>query len=240
MKHIVSSAAVGVLFLAAALSGSFSYRNAEHRIVNDLNQALSATIAQTEDDAITPETAELFRRNLTLDVLKDTTYIAYCMPGGKSNGICSREMKMNKSAVRGYADIKFASVFGITDKRAPAAFSLLALLWLTGILSSSRKEKDGRFAFVGNVAFDAGNGIFYSGKTPMQLTPMQRDLMKLFFNAEGHMLSQQEICNRLWPKKPDPDETLYSLVRHLKSRLEDSSDLEIETLRGYGYRLRKR
>lgn len=69
---------------------------------------------------------------------------------------------------------------------------------------------------------------------------MQRDLMRLFFDAPSHTLEKASICDALWPKKPDASDTLYTLVRRLKTMLHDRTNLEIDSERGLSYRLRIR
>ena len=66
---------------------------------------------------------------------------------------------------------------------------------------------------------------------------MQQQLMELFFHADDYRLSKTDICNALWPKKDDANETLYTLVRRLKAVLEAQSRLTIEADRGRSYRL---
>ena len=218
MSRNISSFVVVLLFLAAAFSGERSYKNARHNIIRDLNNAMSVTIARTHEKTITPDTVALLRENLTIPLLKDSTYISYCLPGDKPKGICSDTMFLDNAEVRSYADVSFASVFGIADKRMPVAFSLLALLWMLGSVLLTKKKQ---------------------GPALAQLTPMQRQLFDMFLSSTDGELSKEEICNALWPKKPQPDETLYSLIRHLKASL-DGCGYEIETRRGVGYRLKKR
>ena len=218
MKHHLSSIIVNLLFLAAMFSGERSYKKARHIIVSDLNQALSSTLASSRDDIITPDTVALMRDNLTLPVLKDSTYIAYCLPGDKPKGICSDIMHLEDATIRGYADVSMASVLGLADKRLPAAFSLMAVLCLIGSAMLTRRKQM---------------------KPALQLTPMQRQLLDIFKEAPEGELSKEEICRTLWPGKPMTDDAMYSLIRHLKTSLEDSG-YEIETRRGFGYRLKKR
>lgn len=208
---------VVLLFLAAIFSCEHSCKDARRTIVSDMNQALSTTLAETGDGVITPEVAALFRSKLTLPELKDTTYIAYCFPGDKPNGICSDEMHLDEGIIRSYADVTFASVFGLADKRMPIAFSLMAVFWMLGAMMLPRRNR----------------------QAVPQLTPMQKQLLDMFNAAPDGELSKDEICNALWPRKPRADETLYSLIRHLKSSLEGTG-YEIETRRGFGYRLKKR
>ena len=71
----------------------------------------------------------------------------------------------------------------------------------------------------------------------VHLTPMQYQLMELFFRAPRHVLSKTEICEALWPKKDDASETLYTLIRRLKPIVEQHSALRIASDRGKAYRL---
>jgi DNA-binding response OmpR family regulator len=73
---------------------------------------------------------------------------------------------------------------------------------------------------------------------PIKLTPMQQQLMELFFRSSSHSLTKAEICEALWPKKPDASETLYTLIRRLKPIIEEHSNLKIEVDRGKAYELK--
>jgi superfamily II DNA helicase RecQ len=83
------------------------------------------------------------------------------------------------------------------------------------------------------------NGLLdpISRSQAIKFTPMQHQLMQLFFNNTHHQLSKQEICDALWPKKPDASETLYTLIRRIKPVIEQNSNLMIESERGKSYRL---
>lgn len=215
MKHL-SSVIVVLLFLAAIFSCEHSYKSACRVMVSDLDQALTTTLEETENEAITPEVIGLFRSKLTLPELKDTSHIVYCFPGDKPSGIYSKEMPMNGSTVRGYADVSFASVFGFADKSIPAAFSLTAVFWMLGSMALTRRNR----------------------QTVPRLTPMQKQLFDMFNAAPGRELSREQIRSTLWPGKPMTEDAAYSLIRHLKTSLEGSG-YEIETRRGFGYRLKK-
>ena len=74
----------------------------------------------------------------------------------------------------------------------------------------------------------------------VKLTPMQQQLMEMLWQSPSHQLSKAEICDALWPKKPDASETLYTLIRRLKPIIEEQSDLKIESDRGKSYSLKIR
>ena len=82
------------------------------------------------------------------------------------------------------------------------------------------------------------NGRFVNAKgCEVKFTPMQQQLMEMLWLSPSHQLSKAEICDALWPKKPDASETLYTLVRRLKPIIEEHSDLKIESDRGKSYGL---
>jgi DNA-binding SARP family transcriptional activator len=58
--------------------------------------------------------------------------------------------------------------------------------------------------------------------------------------SEGHRLSKQEICDTLWPRKPDASATLYTLVKRLKPVVEEQGGLQIKSERGKEYILEEK
>ncbi len=91
----------------------------------------------------------------------------------------------------------------------------------------------------GGLTYSEAEDRFYTadGQT-VNLTPMQHQLMEMFFLSSSHSLTKNEICDALWPKKPDANDTLYTLIRRLKPVIERHSNLRIESDRGKAYRLR--
>ena len=83
-----------------------------------------------------------------------------------------------------------------------------------------------------------GNRFHDANGEQIHFTPMQHELMEMFFLSDCHTLQKQDICDRLWPKKPDASETLYTLIRRLKPIVEHHSRLRIESDRGKAYALK--
>ena len=69
---------------------------------------------------------------------------------------------------------------------------------------------------------------------------MQRQLMEMFVASDSHRLSKHEICDVLWPKKDDANETLYALISRLKHELDKTSNYDIISDRGRAYILKRR
>ena len=88
----------------------------------------------------------------------------------------------------------------------------------------------------GGLALQDGRFIDAKGNV-VKLTPMQHQLMEMLWQSPTHQLSKTEICNALWPKKEDANETLYTLIRRLKPIIEQHSNLKIEADRGRSYGL---
>lgn len=200
-----------------------------------------------------------FAGRLTMPELRDKSYVTFAVipngcaqdivPGGGvdivsgDTVIIEPEAARNANvsiAFRGTADCSFATVFGLSDLRLSACLMMAALLW--GAFSVLRMRKHcadaARCSRLGGLRFDASLNAFYNpADEEVRFTPMQHELMRMFFNAEGHKLSKAEICETLWPGKDDASETLYTLVRRLKRIVEQNSRLKIEAERGRAYKL---
>ena len=91
----------------------------------------------------------------------------------------------------------------------------------------------------GGLTYSEHDGRFYGIKgQQIKLTPMQQQLMEMFFRSDSHLLTKTEICDALWPKKDDANDTLYTLIRRLKPIIEEHTDLIIESDRGRAYELK--
>ena len=205
---------------------------------------------------------ELFTESLSIPELRGRSYVSFAvMPQGKTqavawkdnagvsgdtvvirpDGLHNADMQV---AFRGNADCSFATVFSLSDQRLPMCLLLAAMLW--GVFSmfymrrrAAKQTVIANFQCLGGLRFDSSLNAFYTvGGDEMRLTPMQFELMRMFFRAEGHRLSKAEICAALWPGKPDASETLYTLIRRLKRVVEQDTNIRIEAERGRAYKLR--
>lgn len=155
-------------------------------------------------------------------------------------------------AVRACAECPFMSVLAMSDQRLSLSLTLSALLWALFSVYSLR-HRNTRLAIqsniVENVEVTSINQSTLGGLrldpivggftdvvgNRVNLTPMQQQLLEMFFKSPSHRLQKQEICDVLWPHKPDASETLYTLIRRLKPILECNSQLKIESERGRAY-----
>ena len=179
--------------------------------------------------------------------------------------LTSSAMPLSSHAIRGYANCSFADVLGISDQRTPLSLTLMAMLWAAAVTLYHRRRR-GTFgnnndaadnaaqAFcvaphgeaiapdrpvqLGTLAYSTGDDHFYSSANgqPVRFTPMQHQLLRMFFGSDSHQLTKTEICSALWPKKPDANETFYTLIRRVKPVIE-AYGLAIEADRGRAYRI---
>ena len=214
-----------VLIVASCATSLGSYRATERLVADDMSQALSAALAQQQSDVITQDTIRTFNSNLQIAELRGKATIAVDTKG--------REFKA-------YARCSEATIFSLSDQRLTAVLWSMTLLWAAFCFYRRRHEMlqmAGMMQY-GGLCFAETEGTFYDAKGQrIKLTPMQQQLMEMFFRSEAHQLTKTEICDALWPKKPDASETLYTLIRRLKPVIEQHSDLKIESDRGRAYEL---
>lgn len=219
------------LVVSALCSSMCSYRQTEAYINKDVNNALAMTLKYMPCDVVTTDTIRCYRDFITINEVRDTACIA--VRSVRKDG-------RHKTELIAEAGCKFATVFCMSDQRASGTLIFVALMWLLASGVYARKHRPGLVA----------QGIMYGGMTlakdrfknskgeDIHLTPMQHELMEMFFLSDDHTLAKQDICDRLWPKKPDASDTLYTLIRRLKPIVEKHSCLKIESDRGKSYTLK--
>ena len=214
-----------VLIVASGATSLRSYRATERQIENDMSQALSSALAQQQSDVITQDTIRTFNSNLQIAELRGKATIAVDTQG--------REFKA-------YARCSEATIFSLSDQRLTAVLWSMTLLWAAFCFYRRRQavvQLAGMLQY-GGLSYAEADGAFYDAQGQrVKLTPMQQQLLEMFFRSEAHLLSKTEIGDALWPKKPDASETLYTLIRRLKPVIEQHSDLKIESDRGRAYEL---
>lgn len=214
-----------VLIVASCATSLGSYRATERQVVDDMSQALSSALAQQQSDVITQDTIRTFNSNLQIAELRGKATIAVDTKG--------REFKA-------YARCSEATIFSLSDQRPTMVLWTITLLWAAFCFYRHRKDMMQMAGMLqyGGLCFAEAEGTFYDAKGQrIKLTPMQQQLMEMFFRSEAHQLTKTEICDALWPKKLDASETLYTLIRRLKPVVEQHSNLKIESDRGRAYEL---
>lgn len=217
-----------VLFALIVASGATSirsYRTTERLIESDMSQALSSALAKQQSNVITQDTIRSFNSHLQIAELRGKATIAVDTKGQQ---------------FKAYARCSEATIFSLSDQRLTAALWTLTLFWAAFCFYRRRQQVvqwAGMLQY-GGLCYAESEGTFYDARGQrIKLTPMQQQLMEMFFHSDSHMLTKTEICDALWPKKPDASETLYTLIRRLKPVIEQHSDLKIESDRGKSYGL---
>lgn len=207
-----------------------------------MNRALALTLAEKQEGWITPDTIRTYRSHLQLTALRDKSYLTYAL-GDSGNGIRSNTMrgqdKLSQYYFRGYANCSVASVWRLSDQRLPLALSLLTVAWCVFSCLMLRKRHFEAVPFGGIVYLPESRSFVNSRRETVSLTPMELQLMQLFYSSPDHRLTKQQICDALWPKKPDASDTLYTLIRRLKQVLRQQTNLQIVSGRGKDYQLRE-
>ena len=221
------------LMLCALCTGINSYHRTEYMIAQDVNQALKQVLLKMPDNVVTTDTIRCYRNFLTIAELKDTA------------GIAMRTVRRGgrwETKLVAEANCNFATTFKMSDQKASGSLLFIGMLWLLSSLWYVRRNKPELMVqglAYGGIVFHDDKFMTISGEE-IRLTPMQHSLLEMFITTDSHTLSKQEICDRLWPKKPNASDTLYTLIRRIKPIIETHSILKIESDRGKSYSLKIR
>ena len=223
-----------LFIMASAFCSSIcSYRSASDRIETDVNNALELTLAEMRCDVVSADTIRCYRNYLTIAELKDTACIAMRTV---------RRGERQETEMVAEANCDFMTVFMLSDQRASGGLLFAGILWMMGSLWYMRRFKPELLLegiSYGGLVYANDRFMTIKGEQ-IRLTPMQHTLLEMFMNSEDHSLSKQEICDRLWPKKPDASDTLYTLIKRVKPIIEEHSNLKTESDRGKSYALELR
>ena len=216
---------VGVVFLALTIASGMmslnSYKATEVLVTADMNQALAKALEEQQSDVISADTIQVFNNHLQIEGLRGNAVLAVD----------------TKKGFRPRPQVSTATILSLSDQRPSMILWSMTLLWgLFGLYQHRRLSVLGLY---GGLALQEGRFVNAKG-SEVKLTPMQLQLMEMLWQSPSHQLSKAEICDALWPKKPDASETLYTLIRRLKPIIEEQSDLKIESDRGKSYSLKIR
>ena len=234
MKQRHSVIVLLALIIASSLTSFGSYRATERLVEDDMSQALASALAEQQIDVISQDTIRTFNSHLQIAELRGKAMLAVDTRGQK---------------FKAYAHCSEATIFSLSDQRPATVLWVLTGLW--AMLMWYRRpqttaDEPLSVAVVngntfGGLTYSEADSRFYAADgQQVQLTPMQHQLMEMFFHSPSHSLTKTEICDTLWPKKPDASETLYTLIRRLKPVIEQHSNLRIESDRSKAYGLKVR
>ena len=217
-----------VLLGLIAVSGATSFKSyqaTERLVEDDMSQALASALAEQQSDVISADTIRVFNSHLQLEQLRGHAMLA---------------VDTRQKGFKCVAKCSTATIFAMSDQRPASILWMLTLLWAGFCFYRHRHQMPllAGMTPYGGLNYAESEGRFYDAESrQVKLTPMQQQLMEMFFRSSSHTLTKTEICDALWPKKPDASETLYTLIRRLKPIIEAHSDLRIEVDRGKAYKL---
>ena len=225
--------AVIVLFLmiiASSFTSIGSYRTTSRIVNEDMDRALALALDEQESDVISQDTIQTFNNYLQIAELRGKATLAVDTSGEQ---------------FKAFAHCSKATIFHLSDQRPALILWVLTGFWTLFIWYRRRQtmvENPLGALTTGNnyggLTYSLTDRCFYTEDGCLvQLTPMQHQLLEMFFLSPSYSLTKKEICDALWPKKPDASETLYTMIRRLKPVIEQHSDLRIESDRSKAYRL---
>ena len=218
MKQQYAVVVLFALIIASGMVSLTSYKTTEKLVTEDVNQALAKALDEQQSDVISADTIQVFNKHLQMEALRGRAVLAVD----------------TKREFRPRPQVSTATILSLSDQRPAMVLWSIALLW--GLFCMYQYRRKMTLGLYGGLALQ--NGRFVNAKgCEVKFTPMQQQLMEMLWLSPSHQLSKAEICDALWPKKPDASETLYTLIRRLKPIIEEHSDLKIESDRGKSYGL---
>ena len=231
MKQQYAVIVLFALIIASALTGYGSYKSTSRMVNEDMDRALALALEEQQSNVISQDTIRTFNSHLQIAELRGKATLA---------------VETHGQDFKAYAHCSEATIFGLSDQKPATILWALAGFWAM-LMWYRRKQKivNEQLSMAlscgntfGGLTYSEADSRFYAADgRQVQLTPMQHQLMEMFFHSPSHSLTKTEICDALWPKKPDASETLYTLIRRLKPVVEQYSDLKIESDRSKSYRL---
>ncbi len=232
MKQRYAVIVLFALIIASSFTSLDSYISTSKMVNEDMDRALALALGVQQSDVISQDTIRTFNSQLQIAELRGKATLAVDTRGQK---------------FKAYAQCSEATIFSLSDQKPAIILWVLTGLWAMLMWYRSPKTNADEPLSVAVVNGNTFGGLTYSEENKrfyaadgcqVQLTPMQHQLMEMFFHSPSHLLTKTEICDALWPKKPDASETLYTLIRRLKPVVEQHSDLKIESDRSKAYSLK--
>jgi len=112
-----------------------------------------------------------------------------------------------------------------------------ALIRRAGMSHDGGSERQLRF---GRFVIDLGSVQAVAGDQQVQLTPTEFKLLRTLGAEPGRVFTRDDLLTGVWGYEPGSDTRLVDVhVGRLRKKLEDAkvSEVQIETARGFGYRL---
>ena len=119
-------------------------------------------------------------------------------------------------------------------------FSLDELLARVRVLLRRKKDEEkSSISEDGDLKIDRGEREVYLRGVPLDISPMEFEILELMAGKIGRTLSREEILKKIWGIGGEDTRTVDVHISRLRKKLDDGEKphLAIRTLRGRGYRL---
>ncbi|WP_296808685.1 response regulator transcription factor [Thiocapsa sp.] len=197
----------------------------------------SVSVASTGESALV----------MIADACFDVIVLDLMLPGISGQDVCRRlRAKKNRTPIlmlSALADVE-DRVAGLrigADDYLPKPFDFDELMARIEALAR-RSDGFGQSAAApevltsGALSFDTRSLEVRCGDTPINLTPKERDLLKLFLSSPRKIFSRERILSTLWAISEDPQTNVVDVyIGRLRKKLGTCGE-SIETVRGAGYR----
>ncbi len=212
------------LIITSSMVSFTSYRATEREVNEDMSQALALALDEQQSAVISADTIQIFNRYLQIEALRGNALLAVD----------------TRQEFRPRPHCSMATIFALSDQRPAMVLWMMTTLWGLFCLWKCGKQVPVICGYGGLVYSETDRRFFGLKGEQVKLTPMQQQLLEMFYVSPSHLLTKKEICDALWPKKEDASETLYTLIRRLKPIVEQHSNLRITSDRGRAYELKDR
>ncbi len=92
---------------------------------------------------------------------------------------------------------------------------------------------------IGRVTIDFRSHLVTLDGQPLNLTPMEYQLLRIMAMNPGQVFSREELLTEVWGEEFFGDQRTVDVhISHLREKLGEASDL-IQTARGFGYKLKE-
>jgi DNA-binding response OmpR family regulator len=107
------------------------------------------------------------------------------------------------------------------------------------LLHKTRKAEDGEVIRCGDLLIDLAKYEVSVGGRPVMLTFKEYELLKFLASNAGRAFTREALLNQVWGYDYyGGDRTVDVHITRLRSKIENLSNVSIETVRNIGYRLR--
>ena len=159
------------LIIASSLTSIGSYNSTSRLVCEDMDRALALALEEQQSDVINQDTIRTFNNHLQIAELRGKATLAVDTRGQK---------------FKAYAHCSEATIFSLSDQRLASVLWMMTIGWAVFCFYRRKKFEPllaGRSHY-GGLQFSESENLFYAKDGHLvQLTPMQHQLMEMFFKS---------------------------------------------------------